>query len=103
MDAETHDEAHLRAFAATLLEQAGLAPDRAAIVAGTLVEGDMLGHTTHGLAQLPGYLGALTDGSMRAEGEPEVVSDRGGTLLLDGRRLPGPFLVHHAIDLALER
>ncbi len=103
MDAETHDEARLRTFAGTLLQRAGLEADRAGVVAATLVEGDLLGHTTHGLAQLPGYLGALTDGSMRAEGEPELVSDRGGTLLLDGRRLPGPFLVHHAIGLALER
>ncbi len=73
------------------------------MVAGILVEGDMLGHTTHGLALLPGYLGALADGSMRSEGEPEVVNDRGATVLLDGRRLPGPWLVHQAIGLALGR
>ena len=103
MDAETHDERRLRDFASGLLHRAGLAEDRSAVVAAVLVEGDMLGHTTHGLAQLPGYLGALADGSMRAAGEPEIVSDRGATMLLDGRRLPGPWLVQHAIDLALDR
>jgi LDH2 family malate/lactate/ureidoglycolate dehydrogenase len=103
MDADTHDETRLRDFAAALLQRAGLAADRAAVVAAVLVEGDMLGRTTHGLALLPGYLGALADGSMRAEGDPDTVSDRGSTVLLDGRRLPGPWLVQHAIDLALER
>ncbi len=102
-DDRRYPEATLTLFAGSLLEAAGLAPGRAAIVAATLVDGDMLGHTTHGLALLPGYLGALADGTMRASGDPEVVIDRGATILLDGRRLPGPWLVHHAIDLALGR
>ena len=77
--------------------------DRAAVVAEVLVEGDLLGHTTHGLAQLPGYLGAITAGTMATAGEPQVVSDRGGAVLWDGRRLPGPWLVVQAADLAMER
>ena len=103
METELIGHGALVGYAAALLRGAGLAAERAEVVAGTLVEGDLLGHTTHGLALLPGYLGALADGSMRAEGEPEVVSDRGGCVLLDGQRLPGPWLVHHAIGLALGR
>ena len=93
----------LLAYAVRLLAAAGLAPDRAAIVAGVLLEGDLMGHTTHGLALLPGYLKALSDGSMAALGEPEVVSDRGASVLWDGKRLPGPWLVVQAIGQALER
>ena len=100
---QTHPQPALQAFAVSLLQKAGLAAPRATIVAATLIEGDMLGHTTHGLALLPGYLAALMDGTMRAEGDPETINDRGATLLLDGRRLPGPVLVHHAIDLAMAR
>ena len=100
---QIHSQATLQAFAETMLQKAGLAAPRATTVASTLIEGDMLGHTTHGLALLPGYLAALKDGTMRAEGDPETITDRGATLLLDGRRLPGPYLVHHAIDLALAR
>ena len=93
----------LRTYAAELLHGAGLARDRAEVVAEVLVEGDLLGHDTHGLAQLPGYLGALVNGTMTAAGEPEAVSDRGAAVLWDGRRLPGPWLVVQAIDLALDR
>lgn len=100
---ETHDAARLLAYASALLAKAGLSPAHAGTVAQTLLDGDLLGHTTHGLALLPGYLGELASGGMRKEGGPETVSDRGATLLLDGRRLPGPALVHHAIDLALAR
>lgn len=103
MPDHVHTATALRAYAAELLQAAGLASDRAQVVAEVLVEGDLLGHDTHGLAQLPGYLGALVNGSMTATGEPEVVSDRGGAVLWDGRRLPGPWLVVQAIDLALDR
>ena len=103
MSDHAHSATALRTYAAELLHAAGLARDRARVVAEVLVEGDLLGHDTHGLAQLPGYLGALVNGSMTAAGEPEVVSDRGAAVLWDGRRLPGPWLVVQAIGLALDR
>ena len=93
----------LLSFAQALLEASGLAADRAETVADVLVEGDLLGHTTHGLALLPGYLNAIATGGMATQGEWEVVSDRGASVLWDGRRLPGPWLVARAIDLAAGR
>jgi len=103
MTEPTYRHAALLSFAAALLEASGLAPDRAATVAEVLVEGDLLGHTTHGLALLPGYLNAIATGGMAVRGEWETVSDRGASVLWDGRRLPGPWLVTQAIELALER
>ncbi len=93
----------LLAFAAELFRTAGLADAKAQTVAEVLVEGDLLGHTTHGLALAAPYLEAVLDGSMTKEGEPEVVSDRGGAVCWDGRRLPGPWLVVGAIETALAR
>lgn len=99
----THAAEALAAYATALLAAAGLPPAAADTVARTLLEGDLLGHNTHGLALLPGYLAELASGAMTPDGQPETISDRGSTLLLDGHRLPGPVLVHHAIDLALAR
>jgi len=93
----------LRKFARALLAKAGLAEDRAAVVADVLVEGDLLGHTTHGLAQLAGYVDEIAKGSMRVSGEPTVLSDRPASLLWDGLRLPGPWLTMRAADIAIER
>jgi LDH2 family malate/lactate/ureidoglycolate dehydrogenase len=36
-------------FGTALLDKAGLESDKSKVVAGILVEGDLLGHTTHGL------------------------------------------------------
>ena len=103
MDNAAYNHTALRDFAQDLLIRAGLAADRAAIVADILLEGDLLGHTTHGLALLPGYLGEIESGRMRVEGDPDTITDRGATVLWDGRRLPGPFLTVRAIDLAMGR
>jgi L-lactate dehydrogenase len=95
--------AALRDFAARLLERAGLAAERAADVAGILVEGDLMGHTTHGLQLAGPYLKALEDGVMTRAGEPAVIADRGGSIAWDGNFLPGPWLVLRAMDTAFAR
>ena len=93
----------LLGFATALFQHAGLDSDKAGTVAEILVEGDLLGHTTHGLALAAPYLAALDAGSMTPKGDPAVISDRGGAVCWDGRRLPGPWLVVRAIEQALAR
>ncbi|CAM5220914.1 L-lactate dehydrogenase [Castellaniella defragrans] len=87
----------LRRFAGRLLQAAGLQADIARDVAEVLVEGDLLGHDTHGLALLAPYVREIRNGSMTVSGAPEVVSDRGAALCWDGRRLPGPWLVREGM------
>src|SRR5215468_9195948 len=82
----------LRAFALGLLERAGLRADIALDVADVLLDGDLLGHTTHGLALLPLYLDELAHERMAKTGEPTVASGRSAAQLWDGNRLPGPWL-----------
>ena len=93
----------LIAFADALLQKAGLAAPMADSVARTLVDGDLLGHDTHGLALLAGYVKEIETGGMRREGAPLVVADKPAAVLWDGQRLPGPWLVHQGIDLLLPR
>ena len=93
----------LTAFAAGLFGAAGLEDEKARTVAEVLVEGDLLGHTTHGLALAAPYLRAALAGGMSGAGEPVTVSERGAALCWDGRRLPGPWLVVQAIEAALAR
>lgn len=93
----------LIAFARSLLVAAGMEGDKAAAVAEILVEGDLLGHTTHGLALLAPYLGELERGAMTGRGEPRVIADFPAAVTWDGGRLPGQWLTRRAIDLAIER
>lgn len=93
----------LRTFATALLQRAGLEPDKAQAVAEILVEGDLLGHTTHGLQLLPLYLTELENGKMTRSGQPRVIADFPAAVTWDGRRLPGPWLTLEAIMLAIGR
>lgn len=93
----------LRTFAYDLLCKKGMQTDLARTVADVLLEGDLLGHTTHGLQLLEPYLNELDAGTMTPEGSPDILQDHGMSMLWDGRYLPGPWLVSHAIDTGLER
>lgn len=93
----------LTCFAATLFERAGLERDKAQTMAELLVEADLMGHTTHGLALVGGYLDELESGSMAKDGAPEVIADTGVAATWDGRRLPGVWLTAKAVDLAAAR
>jgi L-lactate dehydrogenase len=92
----------LRAFAHTLLERAGVRGDIARDVGDVLVDGDLLGHTTHGLALLAPYLEELAHERMARSGEPTVLSRRHAAQIWDGKRLPGPWLTLRALETAME-
>ncbi|GGB06119.1 lactate dehydrogenase [Brucella endophytica] len=93
----------LREVARDIFKATGLAADKAEAVARYLVEADLMGHTTHGLALAPWYLQSLRDGVMAADGIPETVSDRGAAICWRGLRLPGAWLVSTGVALCMER
>lgn len=100
MAEERYAAVPLIAFSKALLERIGMRTDIAADVADVLVAGDLLGHTTHGLALLAPYLAELEKGSMAKSGAPTVVNSRAAAQTWDGGRLPGPWLTLRALDTA---
>jgi len=94
------DTQRLQAQAVALLQAVKMPTDKAEVVASVLVEGDLLGHWTHGLRLLPAYLEHIQAGGMALEGSYEVVAERGAVALWDGRMLPGHWLTFQAIAWA---
>ena len=92
--------AELRAFGRMLLERTDVRADIASDVADVLLDGDLLGHTTHGLALLAPYLDELAHDRMARRGEPAILSRRPASQLWDGKRLPGPWLTLRALEAA---
>jgi L-lactate dehydrogenase len=103
MSSSTYTVDSLVTLATDLLGAAGLSRDKAEAIAQILVEGDLMGHNTHGLGLLGPYLAELESGAMTRDGEPAVVADAPAAVTWDGRRLPGPWLVVKAMELATER
>src|SRR5689334_16574064 len=87
----------LSAFATALFESAGCDGGKASAISEHLVEADLMGHTTHGLAQAGPYLEELESGAMAKTGEPEQIADRPAAVTWDGGFLPGVWLVRKAL------
>jgi len=101
--AKRYQAVELITFAQALLQQGGLTRAPARAVAEVLVEGDLLGKSTHGLHLLAPYLQSLADGKMTKVGQPRVLKKSPTTLLLEANYLPGPYVIRHALDWAVPR
>lgn len=100
---EKFDVQSLRAFATAVLARAGMPGEAAVAVAEGLVEADLYGHATHGLALLPDYVEEIENGAMTLAGRPDTLSDFGAVALWDARRLPGVWTTKLAVAEAAER
>ena len=103
MSAPRYAPSDLIDFADRSLQAAGLRAEIAQCVAQTLVEGDLLGHDTHGLNLLAPYVKELQSGRMNRGGEYTVLRDKPAALWWDGQRLPGPWLVRRGLDTLMPR
>jgi L-lactate dehydrogenase len=86
-----------------LFGAAGLAPERALVMAEALLEADLLGFETHGLRRVPSNIDWLLDGTTRAHGDPVVLRDLPTGILWDATCLPGPWVLARALELIVER
>jgi LDH2 family malate/lactate/ureidoglycolate dehydrogenase len=93
----------LREFGTRVLAALGVPAEDAALVADSLVQADLWGHSSHGLLRLPWYAARLRSGAVRAGTDPVVLSDTGPLVLLDGRDGIGQVLTERARRLAVER
>ena len=103
MSSERYSAAALTDFATDLLDKAGMENDKSKVVAEILVEGDLLGHNTHGLQLLGPYLEDIEKGELAISGQPRVIADLPAAVAWDGMRLPGTWLTAKAVDLACDR
>ena len=72
-------------------------------IAGVLVESDLAGVMTHGLALLSFYVPALREGDINPRPEITRMRDEGATALLDADGAPGQLAGVAAARLAIER
>ncbi len=96
----------LREFAAAALLACDVGPEEAAVVAELLVEADLLGFDTHGIAHLgshPGYVPGVRAGHVRPGARFEVVRESVATALVDGNGGIGMVTASRATDLAIAK
>src|SRR3954469_1286627 len=103
MTADRIEHSVLADFAADVLTALDVPRADAELVADSLVQADLWGHSSHGLLRLPWYAARLRSGAMVAMTDPAVLADAGALVLLDGRDGIGQVLTERARTLAVER
>lgn len=87
----------------SLLQATGLRPDFAKEMSHIIIESDLMGHRTHGLAMLPTYVERLTKGLISKDGEITVVHDTPISFTWQAHRLPGAFVVRRALNALYDK
>jgi uncharacterized oxidoreductase len=89
--------------ASAIFEAAGTPPDVARFVAESLVGANLAGHDSHGVIQIPGYVGQIRDGVLLPAARPEVVQEGPAIIQADGAWGFGQFTASVCMDLAIEK
>ncbi|WP_083661205.1 Ldh family oxidoreductase [Actinophytocola xanthii] len=87
----------LRSLAVRVLVAAGASEADAEIVAGSLVESNLLGHDSHGVRRLGPYLEDVRGGRIDPRAEPRTEATRPGAVVVHGRRAFGQIAASHAV------
>src|SRR3954468_2189450 len=97
------DAQRLVSAVADLFKAVGITAGDAQVVAGDLVAADLEGIASHGVMLLPMYVERIVKGSVSARSSGEVVSDRGGAIVIDAHNALGQLTARQAVGLAVAR
>ncbi|KPD23365.1 Ldh family oxidoreductase [Idiomarina zobellii] len=101
-DVSRFDYSELAQWAQSCLTNSGASGEVARNVAYYLLEGDLLGFSTHGLIRLLNNCQWLKDGKSLPKGQPVVLSERAAVANWDAQFLPGPYVVPQAVNAACD-
>ena len=83
----SHDR--LRKYGAAIFAAAGFPPDQGQDVTDHLVDSNLVGHDSHGIIRLPGYITAVREGNMKPVGTLKVVRESPVSLVIDAQQMQG--------------
>src|SRR5437879_2270112 len=79
-------------FAAEIFVRAGVPPEIAQTVAQSLVLANLKGHDSHGVIRVPDYFAWIERGWIVPDATPEIVSESGSVVIVDGHFGFGQFV-----------
>jgi LDH2 family malate/lactate/ureidoglycolate dehydrogenase len=97
------DAQRLTSAVADIFAAVGIAAAEAQVVAADLVAADVEGIASHGVMLVPMYVERINKGSVSRRSAGEVVSDRGGAIVIDAGNALGQLTSRQAVKLAVAR
>ncbi|MBQ2896507.1 MAG: Ldh family oxidoreductase [Oscillospiraceae bacterium] len=90
-------------FCRRVMEAAGLTAEEADVFAQSLVYADLRGVASHGVTRLSVYSKRVSCGAIRPNAQPEILSDSGAVITVDGRDGIGSYVARKSVDWCIER
>jgi LDH2 family malate/lactate/ureidoglycolate dehydrogenase len=97
------DAQRLISAVADIFAAVGVAVADAQVVAADLVAADLEGISSHGVMLLPMYIERINKGSVSRHCAGEIISDRGGAIVIDAGNALGQLTARQAVKLAVAR
>src|SRR5262249_29006472 len=91
------DAQRLTSAVADIFAAVGVAAADAQVVAADLVAADLEGIASHGVMLVPMYVERINKGSVSPRSSGEVVSDRGGAIVIDAGNALGQLTSRQAV------
>ena len=93
----------LLSFCEQVFVKTGVTPEDARITAGVLVQANLRGIDSHGVARLARYVNGIQDGIMVAQPDEKVVVETPTTVTLDAGAGLGQPVSHRAMTMVIEK
>jgi uncharacterized oxidoreductase len=88
---------------AAIMEAAGSKPAEAQTIARRLVDSNLVGHDSHGVIRVAKYLEWASDGWLKANATPTVVTEADAFAIVDGNRGYGQVVGEFATRLGIDK
>lgn len=93
----------MRSFVSECFAAAGFPRPEADLIARLIVEANLSGHETHGVRQIPRYLGLIRSGAAKAGVPVTIVQETAATAVLDAHRTLGFVGAARAAEVAIAK
>ena len=93
----------LRRTATLLFQAAGTPEATARQVADSLIDSNLRGHDSHGIAQVTGYVRKIQAGSLKPDATPIVLNESPTSALVDGQWGFGQVTAAYAMDVLVKK
>ncbi len=90
-------------FCVRVFGKLGVSPEDAWVTADVLIQANLRGIDSHGVARLARYVNGLRDGVMIAQAEHKIVVETPTTVTLDAAAGLGQPVSYHAMKMAMEK
>jgi uncharacterized oxidoreductase len=98
----TYSAGQLEALVTTVFHKASAPLDHAQLVAGHLVEANLMGHDSHGVMRVPQYTSAMENRELSPEVLPTIIHESPAGAVMDGGRGFGQVAAMAAMQHAME-